>query len=476
MTLQSEFALRLASSGFAVFPCEVNSKLPAIKDFPNKATTDLKQVEAWWNGVPKNVGVSTSHFGAKDALVVVDVDLKNGKRGDLSLLQLELEGFEMPSTFTVSTPSGGSHIYFRTSKALRQGVDLLGNGLDVRSLGGYVLGPGSSIDGREYVITNKTQIAPAPQWLIDKLGPSRQKPSSTTSFPNIEPDRAASRAQLYLTTAPVAVEGQGGDALTFKVAAHLKDLGCTVDQAIELIIEWNERCLPPWSIEDLTTKVHNAFKYGKEPGGVSAPEAIFPPVEVEADEQPTKTTHPFAKLNQSFAFVFAGGTGNILWETRDRKDDYVFHLMNKQSFFDMHAAKKLQIGDKTKAAAQMWMEWPGRRSFEGLVFEPGREVDAKWFNMWRGFAVQPADSPDHPMVDRWREHIFENLCSRDKSLADWFISWFAHLIQKPYEKPLVAVVLRGGKGVGKNACIERVGKLLGAHSMVTSRRRYLVSN
>ena len=49
------------------------------------------------------------------------------------------------------------------------------------------------------------------------------------------------------------------------------------------------------------------------------------------------------------------------------------------------------------------------------------------------------------MVERWKEHLFENICGREKILADWLTCWFAHLIQKPYEKPLVALVLRGGK-------------------------------
>jgi hypothetical protein len=80
------------------------------------------------------------------------------------------------------------------------------------------------------------------------------------------------------------------------------------------------------------------------------------------------------------------------------------------------------------------------------------------------------------MVERWKEHLFENICNREKVLADWLTCWFAHLVQRPYEKPLVAIVFRGGKGVGKNACVERVSHLLGGHAMTTSRRRYLVGN
>ncbi|MGB9407106.1 MAG: primase-helicase family protein, partial [Terracidiphilus sp.] len=146
------------------------------------------------------------------------------------------------------------------------------------------------------------------------------------------------------------------------------------------------------------------------------------------------------------------------------------------SFFDMNAANKLPVGDKSMSTAQMWMEWPARRSYEGMIFEPGVDAGSRWFNMWRGFAVKPSDSPEHPMVERWKEHLFENICGRDAIQADWLTGWFAHLVQRPYEKPLVAIVFRGDKGVGKNALVERVSKLLGGHAMTTARRRYLVSN
>jgi hypothetical protein len=352
---------------------------------------------------------------------------------------------------------------------------LIGNGLDIRSLGGYVLGPGSVIDGKEYVITNKSPIAQAPDWLVARLGAAREHSTTPAeALANIEPDRAAQRASAWLAAyAPIATEGAGGDAETFKVSAHLKDLGCSADQALELMAPWNERCSPPWTQEELETKVRNAYKYGKNPQGVVAPEAVFPPIEIEVSPE---KSNPLHKLNESFAFVFSGGTGSILWETTGPKGNYEFHLMSKQSFFDMHAANKLHIGDKSKATAQLWMEWPERRSFDGVVFEPGLIVDKRWYNFWRGFAVEPALTADHPMVERWKEHLFENICNHEKVLADWLTCWFAHLIQRPYEKPLVAVVFRGGKGVGKNALVERISRLLGVHAMTTARRRYLVSN
>ena len=478
-TPQSEFAALLARSGLPVFPCEANSKLPAIKNFPQRATTDQKQVAAWWNGKPRNIAISTGHLIEGGILTVVDVDVKNDKKGDVTLFQLETEGFEFPPTFEVRTPSNGRHLYYRASIALRQGTDTLGSGIDTRCLGGYVLAPGSVIDGKEYEVVNKSHIALAPQWLVERLSGVKERTEvKASALPNIVPDRAAIRAQLYLDTqAPIATEGAGGDETTYKVALHLKDLGCDVDQAFDLMAsEWNERCDPPWSQAELEVKVRNAFKYGRDPQGVSAPEAIFPPIEESVPEPEPDKPHPFEKLNQSFAFVFAGGTGNILWETTDPEGGFEFHLMSKQSFLDIHAANKMQVGDKTRPTAQMWIEWSGRRSFDGLVFEPGLNPGSRWYNMWRGFAIEPAETPAHPMVERWKEHLFENICGREPILADWLTCWFAHMVQRPFEKPLVAIVFRGGKGTGKNALVERVSRLLGAHAMTTARRRYLTSN
>jgi hypothetical protein len=108
---------------------------------------------------------------------------------------------------------------------------------------------------------------------------------------------------------------------------------------------------------------------------------------------------------------------------------------------------------------------------------PQQEAPARFYNVWKGFAYEPIAHPaGHPAVDAFLEHAKVNVCRGDVGLFRWLIGYFAHLVQRPWEKPLVALVLRGGKGVGKNAVIERVGALLGGHFLLTSNRRYLVGN
>lgn len=83
--------------------------------------------------------------------MVVDLDMKTGKDGRFSLAMLELEHGGLPATFTVVTPSLGRHLYFASATPVRSSVEHVGKGIDIRGVGGYVVGPGSSIPAGRYV-------------------------------------------------------------------------------------------------------------------------------------------------------------------------------------------------------------------------------------------------------------------------------------------------------------------------------------
>lgn len=164
-------ALALARRGFHVFPLKERSKVPAIEGYPEKATTDPDQITRWWTDpvmeteLDRNIGISTSAFTwcATDpyteerhckemALLVVDVDNKNGKTGDRTLQQLEMLGDEFPPTLTFQTPTGGRHLVYMVEKPVNQRKPgFLGDGIDIRSRGGYIVAPGSVVEAGEYI-------------------------------------------------------------------------------------------------------------------------------------------------------------------------------------------------------------------------------------------------------------------------------------------------------------------------------------
>ena len=77
--------------------------------------TSYKPVIKWRAGSLKGTDSFPTHNGpfgldcGKSGLVVLDIDVKNGKDGRLSLA--ELPG--LPATYTVKTKSGGYHYYFK---------------------------------------------------------------------------------------------------------------------------------------------------------------------------------------------------------------------------------------------------------------------------------------------------------------------------------------------------------------------------
>ena len=286
-----EHALDLARRGFHVFPLRAGSKEPPlIRAFQDDATRDPKRIRHWWKQWPDaNVGISTSRFGRDQALLVADIDTKNGKGGDRTMAALIADGFAFPPTFVQLTPTGGQHHFYVVPTAVRQGVDVFGEGIDVRSAGGYVVAAGSILDGdptRMYLIGRDADPVPAPAWMIERCGAPRER-ASNADIPRqgIDAELATQRALDYLAAIEPATQGGRNDA-GFKVAAKLRDFGVSQPDTESLMAEhW--RCEPPLAAEELAHVVESAFRYAKNQAGVDAVESYFEPVPPEEQAEPT---------------------------------------------------------------------------------------------------------------------------------------------------------------------------------------------
>lgn len=79
---------------------------------------------------------------------------------------------------------------------------------------------------------------------------------------------AVSRGRAYLRSVPPAVEGEGGDAHTFRVCCRLvRGFALEDEDAMCALSDWNARCQPPWSERELRAKLGHARRYGREPFG-----------------------------------------------------------------------------------------------------------------------------------------------------------------------------------------------------------------
>lgn len=166
-------ALDAASRDWQVFPLQPGSKIPAVRDWRQQATTDPDRIGRWWTvrlhrdrrhvREPLNLAIAC---GAS-ALVVIDLDLAKPdhdsavapgewQRGSITsglevLAALaDQVGDAVPETYTVATASGGRHLYFTAPDGVdvRNSAGRVGPTIDVRGEGGYVVAAGSRIRDR----------------------------------------------------------------------------------------------------------------------------------------------------------------------------------------------------------------------------------------------------------------------------------------------------------------------------------------
>lgn len=158
--------------GAKVIPLLANNA-PVGHLVPNgmKDASNLKGDLWWWEHDDTNgVGLVP---GSID-MIVLDVDVKKGKQGDMNLLAVEDEHKDerIPMGTVVNTPSGGFHIYLRKPN----NFDIVGNtrfcdGVDVRSDHGYVAVP--IPEHNEYKLLKawpgNSQVPLAPEWVMEHL-------------------------------------------------------------------------------------------------------------------------------------------------------------------------------------------------------------------------------------------------------------------------------------------------------------------
>jgi hypothetical protein len=172
----------LARCGWRVFPCHTMNGLicscgdPAcssagkhprtlagVKD----ASTDLVQLAAWWERWPEaNIGVATGN-----GLYVIDLDGDDGTRAWSQLVEQHGWREMIPAgVVAAQTGGGGFHLYFTISQQMPNTAGRLGNRIDTRGDGGYVLAPPSlHKSGRRYGWISRPApllpTRPLPDWV-----------------------------------------------------------------------------------------------------------------------------------------------------------------------------------------------------------------------------------------------------------------------------------------------------------------------
>lgn len=262
-------ALAYAAAGLAVFPVTVFS-IPSGKFKKDPLTAhghldrscDPAQVAYWWTQWPEaSIGACPADAGC----VVVDLDV--GWKDSQDTINW-LAG--LPVTRQARTPSRGEHCWFLSDCRFPNSKPC--PFVDIRSDRGWVVLPPSP--GYSWFVN--IDPVPFPEEFARRLLQARAEKAEYEG--GVDTPQRLARAALYLSNRAPAIEGNGGDKWTYDTACHLvRDIGLSADGAFISMIDWNERCSPPWSDDGLQTKIANACQHGGgTPNDMEFPETAIP--------------------------------------------------------------------------------------------------------------------------------------------------------------------------------------------------------
>lgn len=132
-------------------------------------------------------------------------------------------------------------------------------GIEMYEHGRYFAVTGLRLSGKPGICTDQ-------QALVDRLAATYGPPPITAAGGADWYAEAAviERARKYLAKLPPAVDGKNGSGACYRAACVLTlGFGLPEGQALDLMREYNQTCVPPWSEKELVHKVKSSLK---EPG------------------------------------------------------------------------------------------------------------------------------------------------------------------------------------------------------------------
>lgn len=107
-----------------------------------------------------------------------------------------------------------------------------------------------------------------------------------------------------------------------------------------------------------------------------------------------------------------------------------------------------------------WLTCPNKRCYEKIIFDPKPHTDPRMYNIFDGFVAPNEGEYKQEHIDIINQYILTRLCGNDTKFHKFFLMWLAHIIQKPWDKTRVCIVIKSIQGVGKNLFTNFFGNML----------------
>lgn len=420
--------------------CSDKGKHPACSRGLKEASTDVKKIKEWFSGakVVRNIAVVT---GELSGITVLDIDIGEGKLGDVTWAELTKEHGE-PQTLMAKTGGGGMHVLFKYNSALKTASNVLGKGVDCRNDGGYIVVPPSRHrSGTPYQWINwGTALCSLPAHL------SRRK--ETRGRPRKD-DMYRSRYTIEQVRTMMGFVPADDRDMWRHVGVILGREFKRDDAAWQLYMQWAAK----WSGKQGRNHdeiMREAFYEISQDTTVEKQLSLGTIVKLAIDNgwAPKAGEVP---INH---FVFYGPGNNYIY--RPTVSYWVGAAV------DAAVSPLNQDGNIIKASE--WLR--ANQLVTSMTADPKIEDDyvkgmdchngeiavvpgAALFNAYRRPTIELGDAR---LAGPFVEHV-RKMLNKDGD-AEQFLNYMAHRVQRPWEKPRFALLIAGAQGVGKDTAVE----------------------
>jgi hypothetical protein len=477
--------LEYAAKGLRVFPlfyvlkeggcscrrekCNRVGKHPTVRNGLHEATTDEATIRQWWTDMPwANIGLATGHGG----LVVLDVDSgpkkdKSGavigkKVGKATFAALIAANEPLPNTLAVKTGSGGLHLYFLTTEDIKNSAGAVGEDIDVRGQGGYVILPPSNHEtGGKYEWIGDPDapgaIADLPEWLRDKMLTKRHI-DAAAHFDPVEGEEVKKHSE---NKEPLSND-------------QLVKLLCYIPADCDRESWWHVGAALKKELGE--EKGWNAFEEWSKTGGAKYDADVtrrhwdsFRPDQKGANGKAISggTIVHYAKANGFRGFDREAA------DSEEFKQNWVYIAAIKRFVetnrltewdkeqFDAMFSPMFERGKPSEHVLRN----PLFRHIEGATYWPGQEMyvtegGQEKLNYWRSSGVTPAPGDVSPLLNHVRY-----LWPDGAPEGDILLDYLAYQVQHPGEKVHWAVLIEGDQGTGKSYFAAVMRAVLGEHNV-----------
>jgi hypothetical protein len=183
------------------------------------------------------------------------------------------------------------------------------------------------------------------------------------------------------------------------------------------------------------------------------------------------SSNPLAFLQDRFALVNVGGPIYVI-----QLSDLVYKpgmptapplkLLKREDakILMMRELQNINSSVQPKSVINAFFDSPNTKLFNRLAFTP-RPVPQDVLNLWEGPTISLKPGP-------WRSisrFLRDVVCGGDPPTYMYLLSYIAHMLQKPEEKPGILIFLRGGQGIGKGTFFRLIHRIWGATTWQVNR-------